>query len=161
LGCRCFCLFENRPCNSVQQHRRQFRADGCPTRELEGSRLGIATAEMNRIDFDTVQSIGLELPGVEEFRSRGSRALKVRGNLLACVTIHGSAEPGTLMVRMDVHDCEQLLAEAPDVYYVTNHYVGYPTVLVRLSRVTPDVLRDLLRMAHKYVSAKSDSPSRT
>jgi len=27
-------------------------------------------------------------------------------------------------------------------------------VLVRLSRVTPDVLRDLLGMAHKFVTAR-------
>ncbi len=40
----------------------------------------------------------------------------------------------------------------PDVYYVTDHYVGYNAVLVRLSRVTPDVLRDLLGMAHKFVT---------
>ena len=42
---------------------------------------------------------------------------------------------------------------APDVYYVTDHYLNYNAVLVRLSRVTPDVLRDLLGMAHKFVTA--------
>jgi hypothetical protein len=30
-------------------------------------------------------------------------------------------------------------------------YLGYSAVLVRLSRVTQDVLRDLLGMAHKFV----------
>jgi hypothetical protein len=35
---------------------------------------------------------------------------------------------------------------------VTEHYIGYASVLVRLSRVTPDVLRDLLGMAYKFVS---------
>jgi len=47
----------------------------------------------------------------------------------------------------------ELLAAAPDVYYVTDHYLNYSAVLVRLSRVTPDVLRDLLGMAHKFVTA--------
>jgi hypothetical protein len=112
----------------------------------------------SRTDFDTVRRIGLELPGVEDY---GSSALKLRGKLLACIPVNRSAEPGSLMVRVDIRDREHLLAEAPDVYYVTDHYVGYPTVLVRLSRVTPDVLQDLLRMAHKYVSGKSDSRSRT
>jgi len=48
----------------------------------------------------------------------------------------------------------ELLAADPDVYYVTDHYLNYTSVLVRLSRVTPDVLRDLLGMAHKFVTAK-------
>lgn len=35
----------------------------------------------------------------------------------------------------------------PDVYYVTDHYVDYPTVLVRLSRIHQDSLKDLLSVA--------------
>jgi hypothetical protein len=35
---------------------------------------------------------------------------------------------------------------------VTDHYVGYPSVLVRLSRIDPDALRDLLGMAYKIVT---------
>ena len=38
------------------------------------------------------------------------------------------------------------------------HYVGYSTVLVRLSCVNPDVLRDLLRMAYKFVTRKPAPP---
>ena len=105
------------------------------------------------IDFDAVRKIGLALPGVEESTAYGSPALKVRGKLLACVPTHHSAEPGSLMVRVDFDDRAELLAAAPDVYYVTDHYVGYSAVLVRLSRVTQDVLRDLLGMAHKFVTA--------
>jgi hypothetical protein len=37
---------------------------------------------------------------------------------------------------------------------VTDHYLNYTAVLVRLSRITPDVLRDLLGMAHKFVTAR-------
>ncbi len=39
----------------------------------------------NAMDFDTVRTIGLELPGVEEGTVHGSPALKVRGKLLACI----------------------------------------------------------------------------
>jgi hypothetical protein len=55
-----------------------------------------------------------------------------------------------------------LLAADPDVYYVTDHYVDYNAVLVRLSRVNRDVLRDLLGMAYKFVTANvaPRSPSR-
>jgi len=55
-----------------------------------------------------------------------------------------------------------LLAEAPDVYYLTDHYVGYNAVLVRLSRLNRELLRDLLGMAYKFVTTSSPSrlPSR-
>jgi hypothetical protein len=114
------------------------------------------------INFDTVRKIGLAFPGVEESTAYGSPALKVRGKLLACVPSHRSAEPGSLAVRVGIDDRAELLAAAPDVYYVTDHYLNYSAVLVRLSRVTPDVLQDLLSMAHKFVNAHKErrSPSR-
>jgi hypothetical protein len=116
----------------------------------------------SRIDFDTVRTIGLALPGVEESTAYGSPALKVHGKLLACVPSHRSAEPGSLAIRVDFDDRAELLAADPDVYYLTDHYVGYNAVLVRLSRVRPDVLRDLLGMAYKFVTrqAAPRSPAR-
>ena len=114
------------------------------------------------IDFETVRKIGLALPGVEESTAYGSPALKVRGKLLACVPAHRSAEPASLVVCVDFDDRAELLAAAPDVYYVTDHYLDYNAVLDRLSRVKGDVLRDLLGMAYKFVTARatSRSPSR-
>jgi hypothetical protein len=114
------------------------------------------------VNFDTARKIGLALPGVEESTAYGAPALKVHGKLLACVPTHRTAEPGSLLVRIDFDNRVELLAAAPDVYYVTDHYLNYTSVLVRLSRVTPDVLRDLLGMAHKFVTADAArrSPSR-
>src|SRR5271166_6843099 len=114
------------------------------------------------IDFDTVWSIGLAFSGVKESTAYGQPALKVHGKLLACIPANRSAEPGSLAVRVDFDDRAELLAAAPDVYYVTDHYLNYSAVLVRMSRVTPDVLRDLLGMAHKFVTADAArrSPSR-
>ncbi len=106
------------------------------------------------LSFDSVRKIGLALPGVEESTAFGAPALKVKGKLMACIPTHRSAEAGSLMVRVDFDDRAELLAAVPDVYYVTDHYVGYDAVLVRLARVTPDVLRDLLGMAHKFVMRK-------
>jgi hypothetical protein len=105
------------------------------------------------INFDTVSKIGLTLPGVEASTAWGAPALKVRGKLLACLPTHHSAEPGSLMVRVGFDDRAELLAAAPDVYYVTDHYLGYSAVLVRLTRVTQEVLKDLIGMAHKFVTA--------
>jgi hypothetical protein len=113
----------------------------------------------SKIDFDTVRNIGLALPGVEESTAYGNPALKVNGQLLVCVPAHRSAEPDSLAVRVDFEERAELVAAAPDVYYVTDHYVGYTAVLVRLSRVNPGMLRDLLGMAHKFVMGSKASGS--
>src|ERR1700735_1149292 len=72
------------------------------------------------IDFDAVQKIGLALPGVEASTAYGAPALKVRGKLMACVPPHRSAEPNSLVLRVGFDDRAELLAAAPDVYYVTD-----------------------------------------
>jgi len=58
------------------------------------------------------------------------------------------------MIRVDFDRRAELLAEAPDVYYLTPHYADYPAVLVRLSKVNKDVLRDLLGGALRFVTTK-------
>ena len=105
------------------------------------------------IDFDTVRNSGLALPGVEESTAYGSPALKVDGKILAGIPANRpEVEPGSLGVSVDFADRAELLAANPDVYYVTDHYVPYNFVLVRLARVDRDVLRDLLGMAYKFVT---------
>jgi hypothetical protein len=107
-----------------------------------------------KIDFDTVRKIALGLPDVEESTAYGSMAFRVNGKLLACTPTNKAAEPDSLMVRVDFDDRAELLAAAPDVYYLPDHYVNYPSVLVRLPRIHPDALRDLLGMALRFVTAK-------
>jgi hypothetical protein len=106
------------------------------------------------IDFDAVREIAAALPDVEESTIHGAPSLKVRGRLVACPALHSSAEPNTLAVRISQEQRALLMAEDPGVYYVTEHYVNYPTVLVRLSRIKSDALRDLLGMAWTFVSTK-------
>jgi len=105
------------------------------------------------VDFDIVRKIGLTLPEVEVSTSYGVSSLKVRGKLLACPAINKSAEPGSLAVRVSFFERDELIAGDPDVYYVTDHYVNYPSVLVRMSRIRRDALQDLLRMSWKFVTA--------
>jgi len=109
---------------------------------------------MRRITFDTVRAVGLTLPGVEEGTTYGSPALKVGGKMFACMAVHRSAEPKTLVVRLEFEQRDELLAADPETYYVTDHYVDYPSVLVRLTRVHHDALPDLLRMGYRFVTTK-------
>jgi len=104
--------------------------------------------------FKRVESIGRTLPEVEVTTAWGQPALKVHGRMFACMASHKSAEPDTLVVMMDFPDRDALTEDDPDTYYLKDHYVGYPCVLVRLPRVQPDALRDLLVGAHRYVSGK-------
>jgi len=107
----------------------------------------------SKITFDTVRKIASGLPGVEESTTYGAPSLKLHGRLLTCPALNKSAELNSLAVSIDFDQREALISEAPDTYYVTDHYVNYPIVLVRLSRVNRDVLRDLLHAACKFVSA--------
>lgn len=107
-----------------------------------------------KISFDTVREIGRSIPGVEDGTTYGSPALKLGGKMFACLAIHKSADPGSLVVRIDFDQRELLMAADPDTYYVTEHYVNYPVVLVRLTRVHHDALKDLLLMAWRSVSTK-------
>jgi len=107
------------------------------------------------IDFDTVKKIGLGFPDVEVSSSYGLPALKLRGSLLACLPANPSAERNSLVVRVAFDDRAELLAGAPEIYYLTDHYVNYEAVLVRMSRIGPDALRDLMGMAYKFVNSKA------
>jgi hypothetical protein len=107
-----------------------------------------------KITFDTVRKLGLRLPDVEESTTFGATSLKVHGQLLACPAINKSAEPGSIVVRIDIDTREELIAADPETYYLTEHYRPYPSVLVRLSRIRPDALQDLLGMAWKFVTTK-------
>jgi hypothetical protein len=109
---------------------------------------------MTSIDFRAVRAAAAALPDVEETTSWGAPALKVHGTMFVCQAINKQAEPNTLVVRMDIAQRDALIEEDPAVYYLKEHYVGYPCVLVRLSRVHPDALRDLVQTAYRFVNTK-------
>jgi hypothetical protein len=85
----------------------------------------------------------------------GRRDNELRGKLLTCRALHQSAEPNTLVVRIDFDQRAELIEAEPSIYYVTDHYLNYPSVLVRLSRIDRRSLKDLLGMAWRFVSAKT------
>ncbi len=106
--------------------------------------------------FEVVKAVGLMLPDVEATtKYDGSPMLKRGGSFMAGIATHPSAEPGTLVARADVDQRELLLADAPDTYYLTDYYRRYPLVLVRLSRIDPDALRDLLSVSWRLTAEKA------
>ena len=115
-----------------------------------------------RDPFATVRTVGLALPDVESAtRYDGSPVLKLGGCFMAGLATHRSAEPGTLVVRMDFEERERVIDDAPDTYYLTDYYRPHPVVLVRLSRIDRDALRDLLSTSWRLTSQKARTRGRT
>ncbi|WP_428310027.1 MmcQ/YjbR family DNA-binding protein [Hydrocarboniphaga sp.] len=83
-------------------------------------------------------------PGVEESTSYNTPALKVKGRLIA--RLRSEAE-GALALYCDFVDREMLLQAAPDAFFITDHYANYPMILVRLDKVLPSALPELIEKA--------------
>jgi hypothetical protein len=62
---------------------------------------------------------------------------------------------------MDFEQRAALMEADPETYFLTDHYLNYEWVLVRLDRVHPDALRDLLRGAWRAAAAAKKKQKRT
>jgi hypothetical protein len=110
--------------------------------------------------FETVRKMALGLDNVEEATSYGTPAFKVGGAMIARLR----DDIGALVVGMSIEDRQQLIEADPETYFITDHYLEYPYILVNLARVTPDAMRDLLGGARRLAASgkrsdKKRSPS--
>ena len=104
--------------------------------------------------FNRVQKLGAKLPDVVVATYFGMPALKLDGQMVACMASHKSAEPDTLVVRIDFFERDLRVANEPDIYYLKPHYVNYACVLTRLSRIDDEALGDLLESGWRFVTKK-------
>jgi hypothetical protein len=104
--------------------------------------------------FAAVEAIGRDLPDVEVTTAWGQPALKVHGKMFVCIASHKSAEPNSLVVMMALADRDALVEDDPATYYLKKHYLNHPCVLVRLTRIRLDALRDLVVGAHRFVNVR-------
>ena len=91
----------------------------------------------------TVRRLALTFPGVEEGLSYGTPGFRVRGRFLARLWEDGV----TLVVKCGDDERDFRMKADPETFFITDHYRGYPTVLVHLGRVTEADLRDVLEQA--------------
>jgi len=101
--------------------------------------------------FEPVRRAVTGLPEVEESTSYGTPSLKVRGKFLTRLKEDGE----TIVLRVDFDSRDAMMRVQPEVYYITDHYRDYPTVLVRLKAVTRAQLRELLADAWRLVAPRS------
>lgn len=134
--------------NDIEHDFRIARSDMVKGRHNAPHRLSPGTGSGRRqrakpVSFATVQKIALALPGVEEGLSYGTPAFRVRGKFLARLREDG----GTLVLKTDFDTQEALMAADPETFSLTDHYRGYPVILVRLSSVHAEDLRKLFETA--------------
>lgn len=67
------------------------------------------------------------LPGLELGKSYGTPALKAAGKMFCRMK-----DEATLVLMMPLEQKELLMEAAPEIYFETPHYAGWPAVLVRL-----------------------------
>jgi hypothetical protein len=99
------------------------------------------------ITYDTIRRVALTFPNVEESTSYGTPALKVKGKLF--IRWRNDEDPDTIVLKMPFEQREALMAEDSETYFITDHYRNYPWVLVRLSKLHPDALHDLLQIGYR------------
>jgi hypothetical protein len=99
---------------------------------------------------DTVRELALALLDVSEAPSYGTPGFRVGKKLFA--RLHQDGE--SLVVRVDLYERELLLKANPKVFFLTDHYVGYPWVLLRLAAVGPALLKKTLQQAYETARAE-------
>ena len=83
----------------------------------------------------------MTLPGTTEGLSHGTPAFYVNKKIL--VRLWESGE--VLVVHTD--EREKWMQADPEIFFITDHYRNYPYMLIRLDKVQPDVLKQLLTTA--------------
>ncbi|NLS73676.1 MmcQ/YjbR family DNA-binding protein [Bradyrhizobium brasilense] len=101
--------------------------------------------------FDDIRHIALPWPEVEDGSSYGTPALKVRNRMLVRLKEDGDSlvMPGVPPEERDV-----LVEHQPQVFYFTDHYRDYPTVLIRLSKAKRHTVEPLRRRHWRTLASK-------
>lgn len=108
------------------------------------------------VTFKDVRKLALALNKVEEGTSYGTAAFKVDGKLLARLKEDGES----LVVGTTFEERQEMIAAEPGIYYITDHYLKHPWILVRLSKVHADALRDLLSRSWRLARAQPRRPAK-
>jgi hypothetical protein len=102
--------------------------------------------------YQALCALALKLPGVELSTSYGTPSIKVKGKILG--RLRTEAE-GAFAIRCDFLDRQILMQAHPEAFFLTDHYLNYPMVLVRLDKVGTRELGDLVKRAWERVAPPS------
>lgn len=82
--------------------------------------------------WEQLSKLGRALPEVEEGIWFRTPALKVRGRSFVRLKEDGRS---VVFLLAGIDEQEFLIETRPDVYFITDHYRGYPAVLARLAKL--------------------------
>ena len=102
--------------------------------------------------FDDVRKLALTWPEVQDGTSYGTAALKVRKKLLVRLKEDNDS---LVMFGVPQDEREMLCESQPKLFYFTDHYRDYPTVLIRLSRAKRGHVEPLLRRRWRELASKA------
>ena len=92
----------------------------------------------------------LSLPGTDEGPCYGTAGFRVRGKFLARLR----DDDTVLVVKCGDIERDLRIQSEPRTFFTTDHYRGYPTVLIHLDSVRMDDLRDVLEVAWLGIAPK-------
>lgn len=114
------------------------------------------TARRRPLTLDDVREIALSMPEVEETTAYGMSAFKAAKRRFAGQPVERAGiDPNSLGVYMSFEERDRRIASRPDVYYLIDHFVSYPAVLVRLANINRDELREILASAWRQAMERS------
>jgi hypothetical protein len=93
--------------------------------------------------WDSVMAFTLTLPGTEESTSYGKPAVRVRGKAF----VYPGREQGSFAIASPLEEKEFLMETDPDTFWETDHYRGWPAVLVRFGGMDPERIELVIRRA--------------
>lgn len=105
--------------------------------------------------YEEFAALARRLPGIVETTSFGTPAVKVGRKFLARLRSEDK-EPGVLVLtKIDEMEKEMLLETRPETFFITDHYRGHPTVLIRLAKADPAQVEDLLVRSWRQLATKT------
>lgn len=101
------------------------------------------------IYLEFIRKSVMHLPLVTEGTSYGTPGFFVQKKLFARMKEDGE----TLVIRTE--EREKWMEADPETFFITDHYLNYPYMLISLPRVNPDDLKQLLTYAWLLRASKT------
>lgn len=102
------------------------------------------------VTWEQVVEMSAAYPGVTAKPSYGTPGLYVGTKFMARLR-----EPDVMVLKPIEDDEQQFLMETqPQAFFLTDHYRGYPTILIRLSKVQRGQLAELIEGCWRQLATK-------
>jgi hypothetical protein len=102
------------------------------------------------LTFAQVVKRARTLPGIEASTSYGTPAIKVKGKFLGRLREDGE----TMVIKTPFVVRDHLMHAQPNVFFITDHYREYPSVLIRLAAADADQVHELVESAWRDLAPR-------